>query len=241
MKIGNLKRLNKQEIEDISVKVLTHFNENYFTKITPTPLKDVVNNLFEKKYLNFEELSLGFASDNSKILGCYVPSKRLILIDSALKSIPSKYHFVLGHELGHFVLHRSIIIPENEEDIIQDSENKIFSKRRQLLTDLDFMEWQANYFASVMLLPIDIFYNELLNVRKELGLPWRGRIYVDNQKCTRTDYYNTLNILSDYFKVSQTVVEIRLKELKLLEDNRKDNAKSVGEIYKEILDERNKN
>ncbi|MBS1689562.1 MAG: ImmA/IrrE family metallo-endopeptidase [Bacteroidetes bacterium] len=232
MEIRNLKRLSKHDIENQSVKVLHHFNENYFSLIRPTPLNDIVNNLVRQDYLKYEELILGYANDGSRILGCYIPNKKFILIDPTLKSNQkSKFNFVLGHELGHFVLHRNLVTPVNDEDI-QDSDTKIFSEKKELVTDLDFMEWQANYFSSVILLPKDMLYNKLIRVVEKLGMRWKGRIFVDSQRCNQTDYYNVLAMLCDFFEVSKTVAEIRLKELRLLIDKRAI-AKSIGDILNE--------
>ena len=98
------------------------------------------------------------------------------------------------------------------------------------------MEWQANYFASSILLPRSMLLYKLIEVRKDLGLAWRGTVYVDDQRCTGDDYRQTLIVLAEYFQVSKSVIEIRLHELSLITDNRtkKYGVRSISNLVGDI-------
>jgi Zn-dependent peptidase ImmA (M78 family) len=228
MQIKNLERLSKSEIEKRAQSVLKHFNERYFEYCRPTNIGYIIRNLSDKKHLAYDEDSnLGYDSNTSKILGCYIPSKKMILIDLNLKSAIAKMHFVQAHELAHFVLHRKILQINESKDAIYDTENAFLGKR-QLNSDYDFMEWQANYFASAILLPESILRSKVIAIREEIGVKWRGTVYVDDQACTREDYFQTIKNLSEYFQVSKMEVEIRLRGLDLITDNRKSKNTAVA-------------
>lgn len=237
MKITNLPRLSKGEIESTSIKVLHHFNPNYFERITPTPLFRIIDNLVSAKYLEYDDSSrLGFAHDNSQILGCYLPLKKKIMVNSNLKQDSPKMKFVVAHELGHFVLHRNLVLDDTNSTSLIDSEGEILFAKKKLVTPNDFMEWQANYFASVILLPKDTLIAKLAMVREELGLRWRERIFLDDQRCNIQDYFATLSQLQEFFGVSKTVIEIRLTELKLVDDRRR-KPTHVSEIFESLMNE----
>ena len=96
------------------------------------------------------------------------------------------------------------------------------------------MEWQANFFASALLLPKDMLGTKILQEKKQMGLRNTLRVYVDNQRCNQNDFYTLKEKLANYFGVSKTVVEIRLKDLKLLDDRRSTGFKSIGDIINEM-------
>lgn len=243
MKIENLKWLKKEQIEEKATIVLTRFRADYFTQVRPTPLEEIVTFLVENGNVKFDNVAnLGFAGNN-RILGCYVPSTRTIRTDIALQANPTKYKFVLGHEFGHFVLHWKVAISEAETDILEDTdqsanEGKVEYKdgKRTFKNDFDRMEWQANYFASAILLPNQVFRRVLARIHDQMGLEWRKFVYVDRQPCNLNEYNAILLQLSDYFGVSKTVVEIRLRELKLLKDNRDEYVNAVANRMANSLD-----
>lgn len=90
-----------------------------------------------------------------------------------------RYQFTLAHELGHWILHRKEFIEDENQinlfDIIRElteeerikclnrdaNENKILIGG--LKTDIDWLEWQANYFAASILMPRELiqkYYQE---------------------------------------------------------------------------------
>ncbi|MGN6476208.1 MAG: ImmA/IrrE family metallo-endopeptidase [Flavipsychrobacter sp.] len=211
--------LNKSQIESKSIEVLKNYNESHFNIIRSTPISEIVRKLSDNYKIGFIHDYLGYAEDGTRILGGYLPNSKTIVIDTSLKTNEEKYNFVLAHELGHLVLHRKIQFGQDFVGI-QDTERNL-SGKRELKTDLDFLEWQANYFASCIMLPKEIFIAALLKERKKLGISWVGYVYVDDQPVTQRDHYQTLQGLSQFFKVSNTAIDIRLRELELLRDNRK--------------------
>lgn len=131
---------------------------------------------------------------------------------------PQRQRFTLAHEIGHFCLgHSKFMRSESiiESDLMADSPN-------ESSFDFDWLEYQANEFASELLLPTRIF-EIALNVGKEqLDIKNRGHgeIYVDDQYCNLSDYYQLLQNLSNYFDVSQQAVEVKLRKIGALTDQR---------------------
>lgn len=230
MKIKGLKILNKEAIEQKAIAVLTYYKDDYFNYLKATPLEELVIFLADKHKIEVNLLAnLGFSNDGTRILGCFSPSKKAIYVDGALKKDDNnKYRFTLAHELGHLVLHRKCEYKDSDTNltsnkVLVDKDSiSLYNLKKELTTDLDFLEWQANYFASCILLPKQMLYAGLKKIRTDLGLrlTHKGQLYVDNQNVTRSDYYNTLEGLSEYFMVSKTVIEIRLNELDLVHDKR---------------------
>ena len=86
--------------------------------------------------------------------------------------------------------------------------------------DIKRLEWQANYFASCLLLPKENFVKEFLKLIhiEEIKNRGYGALFVDKQECNQKNFYLITNKLKDIFQVSRKVIEIRLKNLDLLTD-----------------------
>jgi Zn-dependent peptidase ImmA (M78 family) len=210
--------------------LLTLFSPEYFKIVKPTPLLSIVDFL-KKQYnivFNFD-VTLGFSLDNSRILGACNPTKRVIFIDPAVKQDEHKFNFTLAHELGHLALHRDIkIVHELNDDSDAETIHENYSFKKELKSDSDWLEWQANFYASALLMPDDIFATELTIIQKKLGYRV-GKIYVDKQPCNQKSFYVVVNLLSDYFHVSKSAVEYRISSLKLIDDQRR---KSLSDYLK---------
>ena len=153
---------------------------------------------------------------NQKALGCVDNKNKELVLDRDLVSEAATNHswrFVAAHELGHLVLHQHYF--ENNQtpyDYIE-IENGFPTNKR--------LEWQANRFASELLLPRKMVEQVVYSASLEHGITRNiGQIYIDGK-----DYnYETLNYISNAianeFTVSKTVAKIRLKELNIIIDKR---------------------
>lgn len=133
--------------------------------------------------------------------------EHVITINSTL----SKYrqNFTIAHELGHIALHSSIVenlfsIEDRESD-----KNTIISK-----SIYGRMEYQANTFASYLLMPNIPFMAEVNKLFKENWIT-TGRLYHDYQPCNIRDCNVVVGALSSKFNVSQEAVIVRLKRANL--------------------------
>ena len=178
--------------------------------------------LFTKKIVH--------GKNGTVILGSANFDRRIIAINVHADS--NRERFTIGHELGHFCLkHKQFLRYEAiiERDLLIDS-----------VTDRSYnyerLEFQANAFSSELLLPDGIFRLATHFERETLGILDRGNgyIFVDNQQCNYEPYNDLLSALSAYFSVSKQAIEIKLKNLGLVTDQRENgdrsNPKSIGDF-----------
>lgn len=133
--------------------------------------------------------------------------EHVITINSSLSK--HRQNFTIAHELGHIALHSSIVenlfsIEDRESD-----KNTIISK-----SIYGRMEYQANTFASYLLMPNIPFMAEVNKLFKENWIT-TGRLYHDYQPCNIRDCNVVVGALSPKFNVSQEAVIVRLKRANL--------------------------
>lgn len=133
--------------------------------------------------------------------------EHVITINSSLSK--QCINFTIAHELGHIALHSSIVenlfsIEDRESD-----KNTIISK-----SIYGRMEYQANTFASYLLMPNIPFMAEVNKLFKENWIT-TGRLYHDYQPCNIRDCNVVVGALSSKFNVSQEAVIVRLKRANL--------------------------
>lgn len=199
-----------EEIERVSSLILSEIGYRF----GQVPLDKICEFLNEKfglvivRNINLDEGILGQIS--------FGPDE--IFIDDYQASTPERARFTLAHELGHFLLdHKEFIAREtcHEEDIdLERSEN-------MNLRDVKRMEWQANIFASYLLLPTEQFRNEFLKqaTLHELFDRGYGLLYLDDQRCNIGTFCSITSSLMKNFQVSRSVVKIRLLKLGFLKES----------------------
>lgn len=174
-------------------------------------------------------------ADGNKVLGQANFDKKSITIN--LHEDKNRERFTLAHEIGHFCLNHGRYLRSEyilKRDLLIGEESRARFKCENL-------EIQANIFASTLLLPEGSFVGEVARLSQSfnLGNNLRGRerpyIFVDNQRCNFEPYNKFLLAISTHFAVSKMVVEIRLKNLGLLTDERIQNGRpsqpvGIGEL-----------
>jgi Zn-dependent peptidase ImmA (M78 family) len=201
--------MERRELENVSSSILSEVQ--YISG--PVPLDAVCklikdqSGLVVKRNFHLEKGVLGQISFGPDI----------IAIDDSQASTPERVKFTLAHELGHFVLdHRRFMEREtcHEEDIDTEGAGTVNLK------DVHRMEWQANYFASCLLLPIEEFEKEFFRqaVTHDLSDRGYGLLYLDDQKCNLDTFYKITASLMKKFQVSRNVIKYRLSKLGFLND-----------------------
>ncbi|MDL2172057.1 ImmA/IrrE family metallo-endopeptidase [Asaia sp. HumB] len=156
-------------------------------------------------------------TDGKLILGSAHFQRKVISIND--HGNRSRERFTIAHEIGHFCLkHHRYFYSENtiERDFfINEEERGDFN--------LDRLECQANIFSSELILPDYCFKNMTEQFRKLLDIRDRGHgyIFVDDQPCNYMPYEKLLAYLSDYFAASKQTIQIKFKQLNMLNDQRK--------------------
>jgi Zn-dependent peptidase ImmA (M78 family) len=127
--------------------------------------------------------------------------------------------FTLAHELAHHLLgHSKYMMGEEceEKDFGRDGPPNLG------IEDVYRMEWQANHFASCLLLPKESFVSDFFALVREYDLKDHGYgvLFVDEQPCNQHAFYVITDSLRLKYDVSRSAVEIRLKKFGLLKDTR---------------------
>lgn len=126
--------------------------------------------------------------------------------------------FTLAHELGHLLLgHGAYMVSESvDAKDIESGGNTDLAE-----DDIRRLERQANYFASCLLLPYDLFVASARETAIRMDLIDRGHglVFLDHQPVNIHNYYNLTSALMDAYEVSRTAVRIRLKNLGLLKES----------------------
>ncbi len=157
-----------------------------------------------------------------------------IFIDNSLLSNDQmrRGRFTLGHEIGHWLLHKSKYSfnpnqltffnepSEQLKPIIKCRKHNIESTesfRRKLISDEDWIEWQADYLASTLLMPKNTFARVTIEkfICKSITKGYYEYGYDEN-----LDLWIDVLVseLADIFDVSFTAVKIRLKNLRLIRE-----------------------
>lgn len=152
-------------------------------------------------------------AEGNNILGTANFDTRSIVVNQ--NGNRNRERFTIAHEIGHFHLQHDRYL-RSETIIEQDFYvgESVFNYGR--------LEFQANLFASYLLLPDPQFARAVSVQRQRFGTFGRGfgYIYVDDQPCNLVPYYQMISELSQQFGASKLAIEVRLKRSGLLTDNR---------------------
>jgi len=134
--------------------VLAEYERLFSTSIeAPIEIEDIATCVLELD-VGFEDLQARF---DDRVHGALWFESRTIRIDEELNpsrwsDMMPRYHFTLGHELGHWVLHRRFFVDESGNSLlfIEDGSPDVICRsvgRRPLI------ERQADAFAGCLLMP----------------------------------------------------------------------------------------
>lgn len=145
----------------------------------------------------------------------------------------ARARFTLAHELGHHQLgHGRYMYREvcEAEDLESEGVDELST------SDIARLEWQANRYASCILMPKAAFINAFRAFLIESGINDRGfgPLYLDHQPCNIRAFFTIASQLMVEFKVSKTAVRLRLVQLGLLIDKRKRQSSmmSLGNVMR---------
>jgi Zn-dependent peptidase ImmA (M78 family) len=229
-------RLSANDIETKAEEVIGFFDPVVLQRPCPTPLMSFVQQTSRRFNVEVDfEQDLGTSSQGHKIFGMFCFQPRKILVDKSLKG-DIRQQFVLGHEFGHLVLHRDLIVKKKGySDVdISDTIRDFVTGRRVLLTPRDWLEWQANRFARAISMPRTTILDAVVSVQKALGINHNlGRIFLEQLPYSLQDFDRTLEGLRSIYGVGKKSLEFRLNELGLLIDQRTKNTKHISELLTE--------
>ncbi|HCW53399.1 MAG TPA: hypothetical protein DG753_06620 [Clostridium sp.] len=254
-KRNNVPILSKDEIDSIAEKYLLDFNPKVLD--TPQPidedrfLTEYLGLVQDFQYLTNSGIYLGMIvfNDSNKVIvydqdtrrAEYIKAKAgTVIIDNSLleNGQEHRYRFTVIHEAGHWIFHRAKYSRDLSQVSWFDFGDILNIKCRPSIIDRnikpvdqwndnDTMEWQANYFASALLMPKSM----VLKVCNDKEI----KDYLTFMSFGNIDVYNELLIkrISYIFNVSKKAAKVRLCNLNII--NTESNTNSMLSYNKKLL------
>ena len=216
--------LSRTDIEERVEKFIRYFDEECLNKPGFTPIATICTRLRNEHGVNFVfGQDLGKTKEGYKYRGRFHIPSQTIYIDKSLEEGGVQFNFTLAHELGHFVFHRrmdlSILKEENTEEI-SDTNRDLILDQIQGDNPKTWIEWQANKFASSLLLPRSTVPIAVEDKQKEMGINRNmGKIFLNRGHGSYNDYNVQMEHLSLIYQSSKSSIRIRLRELGILVDS----------------------
>lgn len=218
-------KLSGQRISTIATGLLAKFAPECLREPLPIPTNTILDGVQRETKLKFElgDFSKATAVDHR---GVTIFSRRTIIIDRSLildESRTRYLRFTIAHELGHWILqrHRPIYMDfsRTAADRLVDDVGRLAGSRRVPQTPEDWVEWQANQFASRLILPRRTLRVAMVQVNLAAGLPLAraGNIFINASPQGHLEARQRLIAIADVFKVSERQVMNALESCGLLE------------------------
>jgi len=226
--------LETNEIELKAEEVVRYYDPAILDTPSSTPVQGIVEKLVMEFGLGFyPNVDLGVTKLGSKILGKTIIKPLSIYVDQSL-SDTDRFPFTLAHELGHTVFHRGVDIKKSgyEGQELTDEEHDFITGKKLLKTDRDWIEWQANRFASALLMPRTSVSSLVVECQQILGITRNvGQIILTEGGYSMRDYLSIQNQVKNIFEVNATNAEFRLKDLGILVDQRFLDTKHISQLF----------
>ena len=185
----------KKEVEQLSMRILSQY------RIKDDPGQHL------QTILDGEKIQLmGYDDWAEDICGrfMYIDDEPVIFYNS--KHTKAMQAFTIAHELGHYFLKHleteeaEIICLDRDFQRMDDSDDA--KKEREV---------EANYFASCLLMPLDLIHPVFARFMQ--GQRLSGVLYVDKQQCNFLAYKQCVRIFQMFFTASETAIRFRLISL----------------------------
>lgn len=219
-------KLSGKQIEAIAIGLLAKYAPECLREPRAIPTDVILNGVRAETGVDlaFEDLPHGPDVD---LRGVTIFSRGLIVLDKSLADDPKRnpyLRFTLAHELGHWILqrHRPIrLVPEEDAaDEVVDSIHQLSSTRRPpFQTVEDWVEWQANHFATHLVLPRRPLRIAVVQVNLEAGININRahNIYFNASPEGQADASRRISRIADIFGVSPRQVINALEDSSLIE------------------------
>lgn len=154
--------LSEDEIEKQAALLLAEYNVSRGLRlVAPIPVEELLERHL-KLTLDFDDLhgKLGVPMSGSEpeVLGALWVESREVFIDQSLDPIASpekegRYRFTVGHEIGHWQLHREHLLSDSETPDFFEQVARAPMVICRASQGRKLVEWQADKFASSLLMP----------------------------------------------------------------------------------------
>lgn len=224
---NNIKYYNKEAIAGFAKKEL------YIVCPNVEKGNNFLNPYLLKEYLAQKHgIKITTFSNESKFLGNCSIKDGIIGIRNDLVGT-SRELFVLAHEYAHFVLHKDILIDQDIYEGLESTDFNYQTGKNELKNAKNWLEWQANYFASSLILP-KFLCIAVLKYYLQQENNFKDFLYIDDQYHNIKFFNSIIEKVAIKFSTTKTTVTYKLKEFNLMVDNRK--TKLVGQLIHENKD-----
>jgi Zn-dependent peptidase ImmA (M78 family) len=237
--LSNYKLISKKKLNQV-----TFIDDNTIDKIVLNLLSRIG---YQNGMVDLNKIILLLKNENKiytkynqsleeNVLGEINFKKSMILIDNHQCKTLARIRFTLAHEIAHFLLGHSRYMLGEKHTIKEAKciDNELFISVEEIMK----IEFQANRFASFLLLPTKSFLKDIHTFLTDYDIKDRGvgLFFVDNQRCNTETYLKITSQLMHRYKVSRQVIELRLKNLKIL--HKKDTYEIMKNIHQGITNKK---
>jgi len=211
--------VSREDIELWTEKFISFFDDSCLELPRPTPLGTICTALRDTYKVNFIFGSdLGVSPEGYQYRGRFHIPSTTIYLDKSLEYGDPRYNFTLAHEIAHFVMHRKISLAylKIKDSEISDTNRSLILDHVQSDNPREWLEWQANKFASSLLLPRKTLPASVIGIQRTLGISRLGKIYLDRQPVNIKTHDLVIANLVRLFETSRSSIRLRLKELGML-------------------------
>jgi hypothetical protein len=200
------------------------FGGNGWDDRYPAPMKRIAE-LLETRH----SVDLDFGNDlghegGNKIYGRFRVRPFRIEVDRSLPRWDPKFRFCLSHEIGHLVLHRKMMgagMAISTHASPADTATRLRYKEMAELSDLDWIEWQANEFAVSLMLPQRFLLWKVVHAQQKLGIVRNlGTIRLDGQPGSMLDMKKIIAAIGLETRIPTGLLLRRLRYLGIIDDQR---------------------
>lgn len=223
--------LTRREIDAISEGILKQYMPESLTSGKPVNIEHLIENKFDLRldyhsiypdgsilgetiFLDGYREVYDFDEASTLIEPQYISVKKgTILLDAAMvDSMESRTAFTEAHELGHWSLHDQFYSSNEERACRSFSKQRMYFPHRSTMIPIEWTEWQANAFASAILLPRQSLRITLRVFLEENKIAWKKLSDFSIYK-NRELYNEFLHIVANTYNVSFETARIRMNKL----------------------------
>ena len=234
-------RLSRPKTEERAGHMLDYVLPNRGNDPHPPDLQTIVTVLKSRYGVRFSfSQDLGKLPTGERVFGTFAVAPLTIRVTSYLPKWSPQFQRTLAHELGHLVLHRKMIGNGkyiSREKPIVDTARQLRYRETAELSDLGWVEWQAEEFALCLILPRRYLQVLVCSVQMELGIKRNlGTMYLDGQPCNRRDCHRVIDEIARRSGTKTPLLWRRLRFLGILEDHRRKTPGRIRKITGSSLD-----
>ena len=216
---NKLRFMKDQEFEDEASLLLAEYGNKHSQVIAPPIPIDEIVELYLGLCLEFLDMQKLFGV--SDVHGALWVNEKRVGIDQRLDparspSMRGRYHFTLAHEAGHWRLHRHLFLRRaNQFNLIAEGVDRPEYICRS--SDNEPIEYQANRFASCLLMPRELMKRAWHEWRAGMEPIYLTELRAENSEGSdQSIMEDAIRPLANTFQVSAGAMRIRAEGMHLL-------------------------